>query len=234
MTLMSSISKLTASVDQLTGETNRTKAQLDGKVAQADAEIVAAQAEQTATETYRDEAAAHAATAATNLATVKAGVSYQGIGAMLAEKAVNAVDVFVYDTSLDSDGGAWRKRCQHTSWYNEPLNTATRGARREFPAVAVIIVESNKVTIYDADDPSLPLWWSVSGTTANSGRSLFYANSLDFNGGRASVVARDGKIVLGIPYPNTNGGLRLLDFVADRAERRVASPSQAYSVTSSL
>ncbi|MDV4144372.1 LamG-like jellyroll fold domain-containing protein [Shimia sp. FJ5] len=229
MTLMSSISKLTTSVDQLTGETNLTQAQLDGKVAQADAEIVAAQAEQMATEAYRDEAAAHAATAATHLANVKAGVSYQSIGAMLAEKAVTAVDVFVYDTSLDSDGGAWRKRCQHTSWYNEPLNTATRGARREFPAVAVIIVESNKVTIYDADDPFLPLWWSVSGTTANSGRSLFYANSLDYNGGRASVVARDGKIVLGIPYPNTNGGLRVLDFVADRAERRVASPSQAYS-----
>lgn len=25
----------------------------------------------------------------------------------------------VYDTSKDSDGGAWRDRCQHTSWYNE-------------------------------------------------------------------------------------------------------------------
>ena len=27
-------------------------------------------------------------------------------------------DVFVYDTAMDSDGGAWRKRTQHTSWYN--------------------------------------------------------------------------------------------------------------------
>ena len=35
-----------------------------------------------------------------------------------------AVDVFVYDTRKDSDGGAWRKRTQHTSWYNETLNTA--------------------------------------------------------------------------------------------------------------
>lgn len=225
MTLMSSLSKLTASVDQLTGETNATKAQLDAKVAQAATEIPKAQAEQAATEAYRDEAATQAADAATNLATVQANITYEGISAILAEKALTAVDVFVYDTSLDSDGGAWRKRCQHTSWYNDSLNTATRGARREFPAVAVIIVESNKVTIYDADDPSLPLWWSVSGTTANSGRSLFYANSLDYNGGRASVVARDGKIVLGIPYPNTNGGLRVLDFVADRAERRVASPA---------
>ena len=68
-----------------------------------------------------------------------------------------AVDVFVYDTSKDSDGGAWRHRTQHTSWYNE-ASSSTRGSRAEFPAVAVIVAESNKVTIYDGDDPSLPMW----------------------------------------------------------------------------
>ena len=52
-----------------------------------------------------------------------------------------AVDVFVYDTRKDSDGGAWRKRTQHTSWYNETLNTSTRGARKEFPSVAVIVAK---------------------------------------------------------------------------------------------
>lgn len=31
------------------------------------------------------------------------------------------VKAIVYDTSKDSDGGAWRKRCQHTSWYQEAL-----------------------------------------------------------------------------------------------------------------
>lgn len=30
----------------------------------------------------------------------------------------------IYDTRTDSDGGAWRKRCQNTSWYNE-VTTAT-------------------------------------------------------------------------------------------------------------
>jgi hypothetical protein len=80
------------------------------------------------------------------------------LNAIAATKAVTAVDVFVYDTSKDSDGGAWRKRTQHTSWYNETLNTATRGSRREFPAVAVIVAETSKLTIYDGDDPSLPMW----------------------------------------------------------------------------
>lgn len=59
----------------------------------------------------------------------------------VAKEIVAAADVvatFIYDTTRDSDGGAWRKRCRHTSWYNEPLNTATRGSRREFPSRALI------------------------------------------------------------------------------------------------
>ena len=45
------------------------------------------------------------------------------LSAISASIADTAVDVFVYDTSKDSDGGAWRKRTQNTSWYNETLNT---------------------------------------------------------------------------------------------------------------
>ena len=68
-----------------------------------------------------------------------------------------ATSIFVYDTTKDSDGGAWRHRTQDTSWYNEPVS-ATRGARREFPAVAVIVTTQKKVTIYDGDDPNLSMW----------------------------------------------------------------------------
>ena len=99
-----------------------------------------------------------------------------------------AVDVFVYDTRKDSDGGAWRKRTQHTSWYNETLNTATRGSRKEFPAVAVIVAESNQVTIYDGDDPDLPMWMvfdisavgsvSISSTYAKNGQLLAGSNGV--------------------------------------------------------
>jgi len=89
-----------------------------------------------------------------------------------------AVDVFVYDTRKDSDGGAWRKRTQHTSWYNETLNTSTRGARKEFPAVAVITLQSGVITIYDGDDPDMPMWMKF---TQSSGQSFT-------NGGQASYV----------------------------------------------
>ena len=73
-----------------------------------------------------------------------------------------AVDIFVYDTRKDSDGGAWRHRTQNTSWYNEGVS-ATRGARKEFPVVAVIVVSGGGaydpvITIYDGDDSNLPMW----------------------------------------------------------------------------
>ncbi|MCA1775680.1 MAG: hypothetical protein LC676_08765, partial [Loktanella sp.] len=210
MTLMRSISKLTTSVDQLTGAANLTKAAIDAKVAEAHAEVISAEAEQTMTVAARDAAGIHATDAETHLATVKAGVTYGGIDAILAAKAVTAADVFVYDTSLDSDGGAWRKRCQHTSWFNEPLNTATRGARRAFPAVAVIIAEANRLTIYDGDDPALPMWM-VFDTDNPSMLASSTAPKL------ASVVMRDGEMAVGSGY--VYGGVSRIQFPADTAYR---------------
>ena len=94
------------------------------------------------------------------------------LGALDASISDTAVDVFVYDTSKDSDGGAWRKRTQHTSWYNETLNTATRGSRREFPAVAVIVIELNTLIIYDGDDPDLPMWMKFERDSSGSSKFL--------------------------------------------------------------
>jgi len=212
MTLMSSISRLTTSVDQLAGEANVTKAQLYAKAAQADAEVVATQVEQAATEVARGEAAAHATDAAIHLATVKADVTYQGIGAILSEKAVTAVEVFVYDTSLDSDGGAWRKRCQHTSWYNEPLNTATRGTRREFPAVAMIVCVGNQLLIYDGDDPTLPMW-------------MIFQASVNLNmlgsGGAGRAEALNGTVV--VVGSGSFGNHYAFHFLRDEGGRHTAS-----------
>jgi len=117
------------------------------------------------------------------------------LAALAASKAVTAVDVLVYDTSRDTDGGAWRKRCQHTSWWNETLNTATRGARREFPAVAVIVAEAAKITIHDGDDPALPMW-----------------RVLDFTGySLKAIAARNGQIAVALAA----NGLSVLDLPGD-------------------
>jgi hypothetical protein len=128
------------------------------------------------------------------------------------EIADTAVDVFVYDTSKDSDGGAWRKRTTHTSWYNETLGTATRGTRREFPAVAVIIAEVSKVTIYDGDDPDLPMWMVFDRTTSstNAANTNFLAVA---NINIANIFMLNG--ILCVAFANGGWGVSEIGFVSD-------------------
>ena len=52
-----------------------------------------------------------------------------------------------------------------------PVET-TRGSRREFPANAIIAAETNRVVIWDGDDPSLPMWMVLS---IRSPQSSLYA-----------------------------------------------------------
>ena len=134
-----------------------------------------------------------------------------------------AIDVFVYDTRKDSDGGAWRKRTQNTSWYNETLGTATRGTRKEFPAVAVIVCGTDGsegyVHIYDGDDPDLPMWMEFSG-----GNTAFLYTT------PTSVVAMNGMIFVGTP----TYGLPRYDFIGDTIGRYRAGSYQGYKSPTSI
>jgi len=144
-----------------------------------------------------------------------------------------AVDVFIYDTSKDSDGGAWRKRTQDTSWYNEPLNTTIRGSRREFPAVAVIVATSaslgeTKVIIYDADDPTLPMWMELSARGATNAQN---ATTLGwFTSGTpvlTTIFALNGILTCGLV-----GGINQVKFVSDSF--RIAYSSYSYSTPNNI
>jgi trimeric autotransporter adhesin len=125
--------------------------------------------------------------------------------------ADTAVDIFVYDTSKDSDGGAWRKRTQHTSWYNETLNTATRGSRKEFPAVAVIVAEATQVTIYDGDDPDMPMWMVFNSVSAPPKNMI---NTNPSNGNLTSISAINGVISVGGGGGNVVG-VSVVNFISD-------------------
>ena len=113
----------------------------------------------------------------------------------------SAIYAFIYNTKYDSDGGAWRKRCQHTSWYNETLDTDVRGNRREFPAVAIIVLYSTsayEIAIYDADQPGCPLWmrfpaWNFYGENTRNvmygcanARSFYMLNGILVTGSQAN------------------------------------------------
>lgn len=391
MTVISKTADLTKSINDTVKELVVTEASLTAHVTNADGYATTAATNSATAEGYRDTAATHAATAASALATTAGNVTFSGNPALSDTFSVTAVDVFVYDTSLDSDGGAWRKRCQHTSWYNEPLcgkwlgeraseeqaryagasvgtelvdtantaaawvaygsntvtqdgsaikgeyvnnasgafvylneanglsqnlevgkyyrlafsiktsngasvtatwnngvaqqvvtetvtetfykdvemfvtpantsgylriqdmganeifwikdisvkevtalNTATdgyykvgsrfyklnatsgvtrvyRGNRREFPAIAVIVCEGSGFTIYDGDDPSLPMWKSLAFPDTTWPAYYYYGNT-------KSVTALDGKILSsgGNLEPTNGGGLRIWDFILDR------------------
>ena len=84
-------------------------------------------------------------------------VDILNIAAIKAKTADTALGVFVYNTANDTDGGQWRKRCQGTSWYNEGPG-GSRGPRKEFPTVAVIVTTNKDLIIYDGDDPELSMW----------------------------------------------------------------------------
>jgi len=89
-------------------------------------------------------------------------VQIKNISQIKSEISRTAKAVFVYDTRKDTDGGAWRHRCSDKSWYQQPLNTNTRGSRREFPAVAILVCLAGEngidFVIYDADQPHCPMW----------------------------------------------------------------------------
>jgi hypothetical protein len=158
MSVEQQVDALATSVENLKSAVVSKKATLDASVVDAQSATALAQNAKTNTLSARDQARAFKDAAYTAAQSAASAVAYQDLTALAETKAVTAVDVFIYDTAKDSDGGAWRHRCAGTSWFNEPLNTATRGARREFPAVALIVAEAAKITIYDADDPALPMW----------------------------------------------------------------------------
>lgn len=105
----------------------------------------------TATSAYASRVTANLAAAKTSNATSAALTTQDLTGAYtnlhVSPNATTAM--FVYDTSKDSDGGAWTEKCQHTSWYNESLSGKWLGAQTsEFYArnVNAAIVGSNLVT----------------------------------------------------------------------------------------
>jgi hypothetical protein len=154
------------------------------------------------------------------LASKVEGVNYGAEIDRLTLIAINAVDVFVYDTSKDSDGGAWRTGAlaQASSWYNETLNTATRGSRREFPAVAVIVAEADKVTIYDGDDPTLPMWMVFTRGFKYSIHNAAAITSISMLNGELRV----GEAGSGI------GNLSEISFLADKSGMRINSTVYYY------
>ena len=132
--------------------------------------------------------------------------------------------LFVYDTSNDSDGGAWRKRTKSSSWYDEELNTPTRGSRKDFPSVALIAVGlpnsnyNNVCTIYDADDPTLPMWMVFRGDSWTHGIPPTVGGT---NSQITGVKALNGTVFFGNQAISGNhGSLNSINFISEKLHIR--------------
>ena len=118
-------------------DANQAAGEAAGSAAQALAIYGTAAAQQSAVI-----AAQTAASLAEGYAAAASSVAQQdlsGVTAAALHRSPNAVTaLFVYDTSKDSDGGAWTEKCQHTSWYNEEINGKWLGAQASEAAARAV------------------------------------------------------------------------------------------------
>ena len=122
--------------------------------------------------------------------------------------------IFVYDTSKDSDGGAWRKRTKHTSWYNEPPSS-TRGTRKEFPSIAIIVGTNNYVDIYDGDDPNCALWMRFTAGSGGHSNCTMVQNASTAH----KVCMLNGILIEGSTTGSDNWGNAIINFISEEVVR---------------
>jgi trimeric autotransporter adhesin len=152
----------------------------------ATASAAAALASQNAAANSASVAAGHAASAAS---VVQQDLS--GVTAAALHRSPNAVTVmFVYDTSKDSDGGAWTEKCQHTSWYNEPINGKWLGAQASEAAARAV---SGAATGDYFQLTSTGAFRSLNATTGTT--EVFRGNKRDFPR-LAGIVAEAGNVTI--------------------------------------
>lgn len=159
-----------ASAEQATGAAAQSLA-IYGSVDAQNAAIATAQAQASL-------AAGYAASAAS--------VAQQDLSAVIAQalhRSPNAItSMFIYDTSKDSDGGAWTEKCQHTSWWNEAINGKWLGAQdSEFQARNNGATVSATELVANGDFASNISNW----TAANLGSGAVPAWSSNFGGSLA-------------------------------------------------
>ena len=124
MTIETEVAALTTAVNALTTTVNVKKATLDASVSTAAISATAAAGSFTSASSQAQNAQAAASLAQGYAASASSVIQQDlsGITSQALHRSPNAITAqFIYDTSKDSDGGAWTEKCQGTSWYNEAL-----------------------------------------------------------------------------------------------------------------
>ncbi|MDD5083965.1 MAG: hypothetical protein PHT88_03470 [Candidatus Moranbacteria bacterium] len=158
---------------------------------------------------------------ATNRANMTAYGDITAEGYDVQRSLAGIIDIFVYDTTRDADGGEWRNSIisQQMSWATETKDDGIgdacdiaaddRCGKSIFPRKAIIATTASGLYIFDGADNSLWMKFTQAGT---------YALGADTNNNPTGVGAQNGVIVVG-----TNGtsatGMYAFDFKQDAMYR---------------
>jgi hypothetical protein len=122
-----------------------------------------------------------------------------GINVAALHRSPNAItSMFIYDTSKDSDGGAWTEKCQHTSWYNEPIMGKWLGAQASETLARIAGATMGAQLVANGDfSGGTTGWTATSGTfTVENGRARVVGANGRANGSAfATVVGRTYEVI---------------------------------------
>jgi hypothetical protein len=153
---------------------------------------------------------------ATNRANTSVYGDITSVGYDIQRSLTGIIDIFVYDTTRDSDGGEWRNSAlsQQLSWATETkdntgpdcvIDTDDRCGSSVFPRKAILVTTATALYIFDGSDNTLWMTFTQAGT---------YAMGADTNNNPSGVGAQNGVIIVG-----TNGssatGMYAFDFKQD-------------------
>ncbi len=138
----------------------------------------------------------------------------------------NIQSVFVYDTTRDSDGGAWinNPSVQGASWYVETKDdgpgdacalTDDRCGRAAFPRKAILVATTSAMYIFDAQDGSM--WMKFDQDAAGSCVTGPCALGTNTNNDPSSVFGINGVVYVGTKGSSPTG-MYAIDFYNDRIQ----------------
>ncbi|MFZ1627156.1 MAG: LamG-like jellyroll fold domain-containing protein [Candidatus Moraniibacteriota bacterium] len=138
----------------------------------------------------------------------------------------NIQSIFVYDTTRDSDGGAWINSLpvQGSSWYNETKDdgpgdvcalTDDRCGRAAFPRKSILVATTSAMYIFDAQDGGM--WMKFDQDTAGSCVTGPCALGTNTNNDPSSVFAVNGVVYVGTKG-SSGTGMYAIDFYNDRLQ----------------
>jgi hypothetical protein len=105
------------------------------------------------------------------------------------------VKALLYDVAKDSDGGAWIKRCQHTSWYTEAIQTGKWLGQQATGSGTAIAAAGGVPGDYFQYTSDGKFYKVVSTVGAGTFTEVFRGSSREFPA-LSAIIAETGRVII--------------------------------------